>query len=300
MNPKLMNSVKTTLLFFLTMFVFISCQKEDDSVYDVNSDDLKEDTGISRVHIEAYVQRVYIDVLGRKPDNVEFDKAVDDLAADDVSLNSRETLVAALLSMDEYKLKLYAHNKSEHLNGVEDNVIQRELQQAIAIRNLYLQQGNKTLADLFEERALNLEDLLAIPNDLVAGTISHKEMHKRIVLNSIYDDINMGVANFTFAVFEGFLFRAPTIDEWETSRNMCNNANSVLFGQNGNTKEGFVDIVFGTDHYYEGQVISAYVRYLGRRPDSVEQNEHTIALAASNNFESFYNKILSGDEYFGI
>lgn len=295
-----MNFVKVAILLFVSAIFCYSCSKEDDTVYNVNSDELKDDTGISKVFIEAYVQRAYIDVLGRKPDNLEFESAVSELQASNVSINARRTLVSALLAKDEYKLKLYAHNKSEHLNGVEDNVIQRELQSSIYVRDLFIQQGNQTSADIMTEIIKNLENLLAIPDDLVAGTISQKEMHKRIVLNSIYDDINMGVANFTFAVFEGFLFRAPTIDEWQSSQNMCNNANSALFGLNGNTKPGFVDIVFDTDHYYEGQVISAYLRYLGRVPDSVEQNKYTLQLSSTDDFEDFYSIILSSDEYFGI
>ena len=281
-------------------FVLSACNKDDSNLTTIPVSEVKDDNQISIVVRESYVNRMYIDLLGRKPDETELTQALNILKLNNSSVTQREKVADIVLAQPEYYNRLYVFNKQQYLNGVEESDINRAYQQELNLYTLATQQGDHATASIYLQRAEALDLLLETPNNLAAGTLDDKGMHKRMVLNSIYDEINMGVANFTFAVFEGFLFRAPTTEEWAEAQKMCNSQPTTLFGKSGGNKVEFIDIVFNHDHYWEGRVIDAYVRFVNRQPNTVELYENTVSLKSTNDFKTLYKNILVSDEYFGI
>lgn len=289
---------KYAFLILLTL-ILNSCTKEEFEYYDVTTSELKDDNQISSSLKENYIHKLFIDVLGRKPDNSEFEKYLSIIYINS-GTTGRLQVIDSLLSTSEYFNKIYNTAKSEYLNGIDESELQRARNTYFDIYQLSIQQGNKVMELFYENEYKKIDSVMAIPGDLKAGKINEKLMYKRIVSNAVYDEINMGVANFTFAVFESFLFRAPTENEWTESQKMCNSQGAYLFGMSGKTKNDFVSIVFDSDHYYEGQVIAWFLKFMQRQPNSVELYEKTKFLKETNNYKSLYRAILSTDEYFGI
>ena len=54
-----------------------------------------------------------------------------------------------------------------------------------------------------------LNDILKSENQYRNGIISVSELHRRMVYNSIYDDINMNTFNYINAIFDNLLFQIP-------------------------------------------------------------------------------------------
>lgn len=296
---KRIRSVKTILGSLLLVSILFSCSKENDSEIKVKNEDLQEDTIVSQIKMEAFVQKVYIDLLGRKATSAEIQISYDKLNATDASFESRKEIVEGILGTDEYFDKLYLYNVAEYLNGVDQSEIEDARNTFIYIRELGKADNNQIQVEVAQAAINNLDSLLVIPTRLKSGAFSEDEMQKRVAFNAVYDEINMGVPNFTFAVFESFLFRAPTALEWENSQRICNNQGGVIFGVNGDSKIGFLDIVFSSDHYFEGKVLNAYLRFLNRKPTTVEQYQNTVELIKTKRFQDLYLTILSSEEYFG-
>jgi hypothetical protein len=145
-----------------------------------------------------------------------------------------------------------------------------------------------------------LESLKASVADLNAGTITIIGLHKRCISNYFYDQLNMGTENFVVSMFQHFLYRYPTDQELLHGKNMVDGFEDVIFLQTGTTKDDFINIFFGADNYFEGQVRDLYLRYLFREPNSVEMSGHTTTYKNSLNYKQLQKDILSTDEYVGL
>ncbi len=159
---------------------------------------LKPDDEISLVKKESYINRVYISLLGRKPTVAELQEAVDTLSINNASSARRSLVVSKLFPQTEYNNRLYISAKAEYLNGTEDTEIQQERASLVYARDVAIADNNSVYATYFQEQIDLLDSLLIIPTQLENGTLDMRGMHMRMVNNSIYDGINMGVANFTF------------------------------------------------------------------------------------------------------
>ncbi|MDZ7847129.1 MAG: hypothetical protein U5L96_10360 [Owenweeksia sp.] len=76
-----------------------------------------------------------------------------------------------------------------------------------------------------------LDAMLQIPGKLDSNLIDHIELHRRIIDNPYYDDINMGTENFVVATYQNFLFRYPTGVELEEAKKMVDGFPGSLFLQ---------------------------------------------------------------------
>ena len=289
---------KFFFLFISLSIIWFSCSKEKDTEITVTEKNLKEDTIVSIVEIESFAQSIYIDLLGRKATRGEIDAIFNELKPTNASRESRYTIIQDIIGTNEYYDKLYLYNIAEYLNGADENTVYDQRLQLVYIKQLGEQDNNQVLIEFAQNGINRLDSVIVIPERLKQKVFSEDEMQKRLANNAIYDDINMGVPNFTFSIFESFLFRAPTNQEWQNAQNICNTIGGVLFGINGQTKPDFLDIIFSSDHYFEGKVINAYLRFVERRPNSLEQYQGTVDLIDSKDFQSLYLTILSSDEYF--
>lgn len=241
---------------------------------------------------ENYVNRVYIILTGRKPDSQEFSVALAQFG--DGGLEARQALVQNIFTKKEYHQKLYATARADYLQGVDTAQITRDHQQAAQA----LQTATGPSKEYWEKVVSKLFDLLTIPRQLDSGLIGTVEMHRRIVDNVYYDDINMGTENFVVATFQNFLFRYPTNVELADASTMVDGFPSSVFLQPGTSKGDFIDIFFESDDYFEGQVVGLYNRYLFRDPVTSEMVAATNAYALDRDYQKLQQSILASDEYF--
>ena len=147
------------------------------------------------------------------------------------------------------------------------------------------------------EKMLKLQEVLP---GLGNGTISNMEMHKRMVNNNFYDEINMGTENFVVSMFQSFMQRYPTLSELENGKLMVNDNNASVFFIPGNGKDDFINIFIESDEYFTGQTNILFNRYLFRDPTSEESVNYSLDYINSQDYKLLQRRILSTNEFIGI
>lgn len=278
-------------LYIGLVFTLLSCSKYE--IEEVSGNQPPVENLITQEMKEAYVNRLYITLTGRKPSTSDFESALNYLSVDD-GVEGRKEVIEDIMETEDYTIRLYDIARADYLESVDTALIRSDYEIALYL----LQTATGATKEYFEEVALELERLLEIPDGLIDGSISVAEMHRRLVNNPYYDDINMGTENFVVATFQNFLFRYPTNVELENASAMVNGTPGSVFLQGGNSKQDFIDIFFATDDYSEGVVITLYRKYLFRDPTTVEMYDDTQAYLKDMDYQAIQQKLLSADEYF--
>ena len=121
--------------YFLIILCFFSCEKERELIGGNNAPYYDE---VPTILLENYVNRLYIDLIGREPLDDEMERDVLYLKNNDVSFGSRDSLILKLQSDtlfiegDSSYKKAYFHRTYEMLKvrlleGVSNGVIQQEM-----------------------------------------------------------------------------------------------------------------------------------------------------------------------------
>lgn len=279
------------LLIFLA-----ACSKENEEVV-VSGNQAPPDTTVEAVIYENYLNRTYILVLGREPDSIEYDSGMSILRSGSFSVSARNSFLSTLFNLPDYRLKQYETWNIELLNNLDTNDINNQ----ISLFNLLLQDSTY----IFSWPVLQLEvDRLELLQqafwEYTSSSIGIKELHRRMINNYFYDQINMGAANFVISSFQNFLSRNPTQAELQNGESMVNGFNAVLFLQSGAGKDDYLNIFFNSSDYYEGAVIYYYRKFLFRDPETVEMAQATLKYIQSNDYEQLQKDILASDEFAGL
>jgi len=282
------------LLFLFSVLIISSCTKIEDVIIVDNT--LPPDNTIENTTIETYINKLYISTIGREPIESEFTADFSILRDADVSQESREIVIDGILNKDEYYNNLFKLECEHLLLGLDTADINL---------NIYVLTGLLDMAQGLEllyiedalERMLKLQEVLPGLGD---GTISNMEMHKRMVNNNMYDEINMGTENFVISMFQSFMQRYPTTSELENGKLMVNDNNSSVFFIPGNGKEDFINIFIESDEYFTGQTNILFNRYLFRDPTSEESINYSLDYINSQDYKLLQRRILSTNEFIGL
>jgi len=282
------------LLFLFSVFIISSCSKMEDVI--VGDNTFPPDNTIENTIIETYINKLYISTIGREPIEPEFIADFSILREANLSQESREVVINGVLNKNEYYNNLFKLESEHLLLGLDT----AEINQNILVINVLLTTANDLdsiyLIDALE-RMLKLQEVLPGLGD---GTISNMEMHKRMVNNNMYDDINMGTENFVISMFQSFMKRYPTLSELENGKLMVNGNNASVFFIPGNGKEDFINIFIESDEYYTGQTNILFNRYLFRDPTSEESVSYSLDYINSQEYKLLQRRILSTNEFIGL
>jgi hypothetical protein len=290
------HTIKRLLFLLLVVVTLLPACKKDEIIIDDNT--APPDSTISTLIVENYVTKCYISLLGREPNSQEEIDAIATLTNGNMSVASRKLILDEIMDYPEYRTKVLEYNSIKLLNGLLDTAV---LQEQI-YTYIFIQQQPE-YAFLYDEIQAIIDNLTVLRNTPAAfsnGDFGMQEMHRRLVYNDFYDQINMGSFNFVLSMFNNFLYRDPSADEHESGITMVDGFVAVLFFETANSKEDFIDIFLGSDDYFEGQVRELYARYLFREPTSAEQGYHSVRYKESSNYERLQNDILSTDEFAGL
>jgi len=282
------------LLFLFSVIIISSCTKIEDVI--VVDNILPPDYTIENTTIENYINKLYISTIGREPTEIEFSNDFSILRESDISLESREIVIDGILNKEEYYNNLFKLESEHLLLGLDT----ADINQNIHVLTVLLGTAHGLDSIYFVdalERMLKLQEVLP---GLGNGTISNMEMHKRMVNNNMYDEINMGTENFVISMFQSFFGRYPTTSELENGKLMVNDNNASVFFIPGNGKEDFINIFIESDEYYTGQTKILFNRYLFRDPNSEESVNYSLDYINSQNYKLLQRRILSTNEFIGI
>lgn len=285
-----------TALSFVILLALIACTPKQEEVL-IPDNQAPPDGTISDIVLESYVNRAYISLLGRKGDETEFNAAVTQLRLNNVSQADREAFLNGIIGSDEYYVNLFDVGRAQLLNSLDTT----DISEQVLLFDLLLTdpQYQDIWPVIIEERG-RLVLLLEIPDELIAGNIDLVEMHRRMVYNYVYDQINMGTQNFVISMFQNLLLRYPTAAELEDSETMVDGFPSQIFLESGRNKEDFIRIFLESSDYYEGQVRDIYSRFLFREPDTQEMESLSLDYKNNGDYAALLVAVLSSDEFVGL
>tara|TARA_B100001093_G_scaffold455381_1_gene465441 strand:+ start:18032 stop:18934 length:903 start_codon:yes stop_codon:yes gene_type:complete len=288
------------------IFLIFSCKKDSEIINNNNAPYYSE---IPTLLIENYVNRVYIDLIGREPLDQEMINDVQFLRAADVSLNSRDSLLTRLQydttfveGDSSYKFayfhRIYEMMKVRLIEGTSNSYLGSELN---TFYNNYVQDSiNGNMLDAYK-RLLNYSQLNNVVESELQyyhGEIEINEMCRRMIFNPVYDNINMNTFNFVNAAFDNLLFRYPTQYEFDQVYTMIDdNTAQIVLGSSGNNKEDFTYIISETREFYQGMIIWTYNTLLARNPTSIEVDLLMNDFYFSHDYQWLQRQIMKTDEY---
>ena len=287
--------MKRPIYLLLLFCSFFSCKK--DELVTVGDNKPPDDLTISSVKIENYINRTYILSLGREPSALELSSASQSLASANLDSSSRQALLSSVFSASDYLPHVYDLNKIDLLNNVDT----AEFSNWINVFSYFLLDTTYAYQWPFLQYELNRLTLLRDAYPLfISGSIALAELQRRMCNNYLYDQINMGSANFVLSTFQHLINRNPTNAEHTGGISMTDGNNATLFLQAGNSKNDYLNILTTTNNYFEGQVVRMYDRFLHRLPITTEMDPATTRYATTQDAKDVMRIILSTDEFAGL
>lgn len=291
---------------FLCIGLNLTCTKE---TVVIDGKDPYSTFNISDIKIENYVNRLFIDIIGREPLDVELDDEVQRLKDGGLKREVRDSIIYMLMTDTTYRENefsykaAYAQNlynlaKVRCLEGASDEDIQLIigiLEFAALIDSL---EGNW---DGYYEKQNEIRRNKAVLESLDAlydGLIGYHQIYAFMVDNGLYDDINMNTFNFVRATFDQLLWRLPTEQEFEHSFNMIEyNQTEELFGDLGSDKNDYIRLLTESNEMLEGMIIWTYQVFLSRPPAPEEVVTLLPEYITAKDMNWVIAQILVTDEY---
>ena len=296
------------LCMLLLVFFFQSCDNE----VIVPDNDAPNYSEISTILIENYVNRTYIDLIGREPLDSEMVAEVTILRNADLSFSARRAMAIKLQTDTSYVFgdssyrrayyhRMYNLAKARVIEGASDDEINQE---ANMLRNQVYQDSINGDWPAYEKNQAELQKYLDVLNcDILyeKGLINIDSVFARMVNNGIYDFINMNTFNFVNATYDNLLYRYPTSAEFNAAYNVVeNNQSELIFGVSASNKDQYIAALISSREFYEGCIIWAYQTLLQREPNSLELNKHMQYFYGDKNFQELQLDIVITDEYAGF
>lgn len=288
---------KNVYFFLLYLSILIVGCKKDEAIVVVSGNTAPPDHTIPSIVKENYINKVYISVLGRKPETAEIASGLSLIDQHNLSAADRNEFLDEVFSKSGYNQRIYEIASIKILNSFDTIAVNDQIN---LYKLLLTQPQYAPFYDLINMELDRLYDLKAIPTDLNNNALTPIGMHRRLMNNYFYDQINMGTENFVVSSFQNFMDRYPTNNELAEGKKMVDGLSAILFFTTGTTKDNYMDIILDTDNYFESQVRELFVRYLFRQPTSVEMTDYASDYKTDRDYKKLQKAILSLDEYVGI
>ncbi len=295
------------ILSFSFIFLF-GCMSNIEQV--IPGNESFSTSGISKIKIENYINRLFIDIIGRGPTDDEKLVEVERLNDADLSEEARLDLIDRLMTddtpslnegsyLEAYSNNLYLLAKIRCLDGISDAEIHFR-----KVNDLETTIEQDSISQNWESYYKGLNELRKYrwmfdsPNQLINGEIAYHEMYAFIVNNGFYDDLNMNSFNFINATFDELLFRFPSEQEYDRAFEMVEfGMLSTIFGEYGNSKEDYIDILINSTAMREGMIRWAFQVFLQREGSPAEVATLLESYKIDANINQVIAKILVTDEY---
>lgn len=291
---------------FLCLLVISSCkdkQEEFPNNKPKNYDD------VSTVKVENYINRIYIDLLGREPLDAEVVRDLEILRQGKLSFDTRKIIIKRLMTDSTYVVgdssyrrayyqRLYDLAKARLLEGASDAEFYQQIGNAEF--SLQVSRLNGDSIGVYSAMATidRYKDVIRSRREYQLGMIGIGEMYARMLDNPIYDIINMNSLNFVNASFDDLFFRFPTRDEFTIAYDIIENGKGgALFGGYASTKPDYCRVLVNSREFHEGMIKWAYLTLIGREPNTQESYNLIQDYYLSHDFQQVQLNILATDEY---
>ena len=287
-------------------FSFFACEKETIIIPNNNAPNYDE---IPTILLENYVNRLYIDLIGREPLDEEMNLDVQFLRDNNVTIESRDTLISKLQFdttyvegdisyKNAYFHRLYEMVKVRMIEGASNAYIENEMGIFLFFYEVDSLAGNLIGAHNNLINYYRLKDIIDSESLFYNNFIDIKEMHRRMLNNAIYDQINMNTFNFVNAAFDNLLFRYPTQNEFNCSYSMIEDEiPQIVLGFSGSNKDDLINIICNSREFYEGIIHWSFLTLLARVPSTIETDFLMNDFYITCDFHKLQRYIMKTDEY---
>lgn len=286
------------------MGILVSCSQNPPEVL-VPDNQAPNYDGISTLQIRNYVNRLYIDLLGREPLDVEMDRDVQALRDAELAEKARLSLVISLQSgntdstyLEAYFNRWYELTKARMLEGVSNGEIggQIGIFKQDALKDSL--EGNWVSYMAILEEISKLERILSCEEEWKDGTINMSEMYGRMLNNYFYDLINMNTFNFIRASYDNLFWRLPTQAEFDAAFPVIEfNQTAIILGESVSNKDEYIHTLTHSLEFHEGMIHWAYRSLLSRDARSEETIQALEDFLITQDFLKVQQQILVSDEY---
>lgn len=265
--------------------------------------------GIPTIKVKNYVNRIFIDLVGREPLDVEMDSLVNLLEANNLNFATREQIIKNLqtdtvtqANGDSFKylyyLRIYELQKARFVEGVPDAEFNQKIgntENGARMDSLYGDlmgyQYGMHQADLYR-------DVINSNAEYFNDSIDFNTMCLRMCYNGIYDVINMNSFNYVNAVFDNIFYRFPTQPEFASSYDMVDASTpNLLFSQPGTSKYDFAYIMTHTNEFNDGTVTWIYRTFVARFPNMQELYVYSDHFQQNADLHYIIREVVKSDEY---
>lgn len=300
---------KQPLWLVIAVLCLTACDRTSPEVL-VPDNNVATYEGVSTLQVRNYVNRLYIDLLGREPLDDEMERDVQALRDAELAISARESLVLTLQtgettgSLDTtgytstFYNRWYELSKARMLEGVSDEEISGQIGifSQDALKDSL--NGNWVQYQVTLSKIEKLELILQSKEEWQAGEITISDMYGRMQDNYFYDLINMNTFNFIRASFDDLFLRLPTEAEFAAAFPVIEyNETSIILGQSASNKNEYIDILTHSLEFYEGMVRWAYQSLLARDARSEEVYAALEDFIVTQDFLQVQRQILTSDEY---
>ena len=290
----------------LVLVLLCGCRKEPELI---TGNTAPYYDGIPTVVVENYVNRLFIDLIGREPLDAEMSTEVATLEAAALGSDARRALVNKLMTNTDfiagdssyknaYYTRQYELYKARCLEGASDATVDFYigLEEFAALSDSLA--GDSAGYQQHRHEADKLLEVKSSRTEYRDGVIDIREVFARMVYNRVYDQINMNTFNFVNATFDDLYTRFPTTAEFDAAYNMVEySAPQVLFGMSGQNKADYVDIMVANNEFLEGMVRWSYLTFMGREASTYEIYQAMSHFATGLDLQRVQRDILITDEY---
>lgn len=297
----------TRSLYFGMAIFFVGCTSTEN--VQIKDNQPPNYSGVSTLRIENYVQRMFIDLIGREATDLERISFTKQLKNAELHDSCRLRLVNQLMLDTSYRVgdssyrhafaqRIYNISKARFLEGASDPDIAQfigNLNFAITVSRL---NGDSIGVYRYIDLRKKYVDVLNSRSALRRNSKDYRNMCAVMMNNSIYDGINMNSFNFVNAVFDNCLLRKPTKDEFDRAYAIIEkNIPKELFRVVSSNKDEFCDAVVNSDAFHEAQIRWFYFVLLQREASTAETSRLFPNFYANHRIESVISSILITDEY---
>ena len=312
MNTPLLKHTQPIELLICIVLMTSSCSKDPTLIPDNQPPDLDN---VPTVLIENYVNRIFIDLIGREPFEAEMDSNVAFFKANELSVEAREKLITQLQTNTDwiegdtsykhaYYQRFYDQSKVRMIEGDGDANLRRRIglfNNTVfrdSLNGDTIPLGNAISTARAQLEIDKLNNVLKSRREYREGIIDIEEVFRRMANNYIYDQINMNNFNFINATFDNLFYRFPTDTEFWLAWDMADkNLSAILLGKNGQTRGDYLEILTGSKEFYQGLIMWAYLNLLARFPTSAEITALLDQFSQDKDFQAVQKVIMVSNEY---
>lgn len=293
-------------VLFLSLVVLASCKKETVTVPD---NDAPYYDGIPTSLIQNYVNKAFIDLIGREPLQTEMDTEVTILKEANLSVDARNTLLLKLQKNGDYipgdssysyayYHRIYELCKVRLMEGASNADIRKAIN--ITKNGAFIDSllGNWNSYQIKLAKMAKMQNVIDSEYWYHDDSIGISDMMGYMIDNAVYDDINMNSFNYINASFNDLFFRFPTQEEYDNAYLMVEfNQSGLLFQASGSSKSDYVGILSNSREFYEGMVRWAYITLLARDPSTIEVATLMDDFFVDHDLQKVQRLIMVSDEY---